>query len=35
VKFLGLFFNKEKEASDYFTSVEDQYNTIKARQLQS
>ena len=31
VKFLGLFFNKEKEASNYFDSVEKQYNTIKVQ----
>lgn len=29
VKFLGLFFNKETEASQYFDSVERQYNRLK------
>ena len=29
VKFLGLFFNKEKEASQYFDTVERQYNRLK------
>ena len=29
VKFLGLFFNKETEASQYFETVERQYNRLK------
>jgi hypothetical protein len=29
VKFLGLFFNKETEASQYFATVERQYNRLK------
>lgn len=30
VKFLGLFFNREMFASEYFTEVEAQYNATKA-----
>mmetsp|Transcript_1782 Transcript_1782/g.5178 ORF Transcript_1782/g.5178 Transcript_1782/m.5178 type:complete len:532 (+) Transcript_1782:252-1847(+) len=31
IKFMGLFFNKEKEASDYFDSVTAQYNALKSK----